>query len=334
MSKRHEKSACCRAKIWPINNKRRQCSNCQRTWSVWSKRRGPKPRRPAVRLLERYVSHGIGSLLRAAKDRQLSPQALQARVRVAREHQQAKLTWAGPSTEPVVVVADALVEQFAGGTKLTAYLVLVRPLDSFQAVIMPPVVLPGTETADGWQTAFERLPPTVLTSTEALVCDGAIGLVRLAHLHGWVLQRCHFHLLHSLNNYVRRGHLSRSGPLAEEIHELVRVVLLSLDDEKVDRARAQLEDCARITHSRGVREVLSGFTKHWRDYRAYIYYDQLNLPQTSNSAESCIALVRELQNRAHGFRTQESFLAWLEFVLKNQQTITCNESNDLQNYVV
>lgn len=334
MSKRHEKSACCRARIWRISNKRRQCSNCQRTWSVWPKRRGPKPRRPAVRLLKRYISHSIGSLLRQAEDRQLSPQALQARIRAAREHQQAKLAWARPPTEPVVAVADALVEQFADGTKLTVYLLLIRPLDSFQAVIMPPVVLPGTETADGWQVVFERLPPAVLTSIKALVCDGAIGLVRLARLHGWVLQRCHFHLLHSLNNYVRRGRLSRSGPLAELIHELVQVVLLSLDDEKVDRARAQLEYCAKITRSRGVREVLSGFTKHWRDYRAYIYYDRLNLPRTSNSAESCIALVRGLQNRAHGFRTPESFLAWLEFVLKNQQTITCNVGNNLQNYIV
>lgn len=329
-----QKSACCQAKVWPINNKRRQCSSCQRTWSVWPKQRGPKPRRPTVKLLERYGSHRIGSLLRQAEDRQLSPQALQARVRIARNYQQTKLAWASPPTGPVVAVADALVEQFSDGSKLTVYLVLVRPLDSFAAVIMPPVVLPGPETANGWQTAFEQLPPVVLTSTVALVCDGAIGLVRLAQLHGWVLQRCHFHLLHSLNNYVRRGQLSRSGPLADEIHELVRVVLLSLDDEKVDRARAQLEYCVKITHSRGVREVLSGFIKHWRDYRAYIYYDQLNLPRTSNSAESCIALVRDLQARAHGFRTPGSFLAWLEYVLKNQQTIACNMGDNLQNYVV
>lgn len=331
MGKSHQKSACCQGKIWHVNKRRRRCSVCKHSWTAWPKRRGPKPQRPSHKLLERYASHTSGSLSRQAAESSLSPQALQAKARIARDATRGKLGYPPLPTGPVLVVADALLERLSNGDQLVVYLVLVRPLDSNRAVIVPPVIRYGHEDMAGWSQALDTLPLAVRAQVKAVVCDGQTSLVSLVRRNGWVLQRCHFHLLQGLNNYVKTGRLSRSGLLAEEIHELVRVVLHSPDDQKVERAVTQLSYCAKLARSRGTRKVLSGFVKHWRDYRAYLYYDELNLPRTSGSAESCLSRIRELQYRAHGWRTEEAFLAWLDYVLKRQQYITCNRSDYIQN---
>lgn len=328
-----QKSACCQAKVRRYGSRRRQCAQCRTTWRVWPRKRGRPTRRPFINLLGRYLNHGCGSLGSVASAQGRPRASLQYRLTQARQHFNRRTGWREPPDEPLILVADGLQQTFADGQVLTVYLVLVRAVDGGRAVILPPVALAGRETADGWQMVFAGLDDELLGRVRALVCDGAIGLVSLAQAHGWVLQRCHFHLWHSLNNYLRQGRLSRSQPLAGKVHQLVRTVLGSADDQRAWGAVCRLQALLPELRSSGARQILSGFTKHWLDYRSYIYHDKLNLPITSNSAESCIALVRGLQQRAHGWASPGAFLAWTETILKHRQTISCQVSEDQPNYL-
>jgi len=259
---------------------------------------------------------------------------LQALIRTARNHQNSHINWAEPPEGPVIVIPDAAMEDFKDGNQITIYLILIRSISSNTAVIMPPVILYGRETSDGWDCAFSRLPRDLHSRIVALVCDGHVGIVRQAKINHWVLQRCHFHIIQGINNYLKPGRLSRSNELTPIIHDLIKTVLCCIDDEKAQRAIWLLEIYAKCVKSKGARQVLSGFTKHWLDYRAYLYNNEMRLPCTSNSAESCFSLIRTVQGRANGFRTEKSFLAWLEFMLKRQQTMTCRQVDYLHKYVV
>jgi len=325
MKQMQEKSPCCWGQVWRFGERRRQCSVCRKTWRAWSNKRGRKARRSNdAPLLKRYLS-GQLSISGHAKRRDTPARGgIETRLRKARNDFIAVTSWPPTPPEPSILITDAFQQTINSVTR-TGYLGFMRPLAGTKAVILPPYYQNGLETSDGWAAAFASYE-TLLDEVEALVCDGAIGLVRQAQARGWVLQRCHFHLLHSLNNYVRRGRLSRNQR-ADEIHELVRIVLQSPSDDRAYGAVCRLQLILPELLSRGAREVISGFIKHWLDYRAYIYYDQLNLPRTSNSAEQAICMVRRLQQTARGWSSHAAFADWAEAVLKHQQTITCLPSN-------
>lgn len=328
MKQMQEKSPCCREQIWRFGQRRRQCSQCHKTWRVWTKKPGRKRRRSNdSKLLSNYVRGKVSIAGHAMRRDTPSLAAVEARLRVARDTFNTKIVWADPPLGSCILIADAFVVTINRET-ITGYLGLLRPLDDTQAVILPPYYRLGTETSDGWAEAFDNFGDRQLERVEALVCDGAVGLVRQAHRRHWVLQRCHFHLLHKLNSYMKLGSLSRGGPEAEEIHALVRVVLDSYDDQRVERAIVQLKKLTKLVHSAGARTTLSGFTKHWLDYRSYIYYATLNLPRTSNCAEQTIGHIRRLQHSARGWSSHQAFQAWAETSLKQRQTTTCLPSEN------
>src|SRR3989344_446665 len=325
-----QKSACCRAPVWRHGQKRRQCQACKRTLSVWPAKRGKRAKRPAHNLLKRYLANKIGSLAAHAEETKLSAQHVQKKVRAARDTQQPSLLWASLPTGPFILVADGLQQTF-GQITFTVYLQLLRPIDDSQATILPPFMLPGKESIGGWYKTYARIPKTSSDQIRAIVCDGSAGLLDLANDRGLILQRCHFHFKQSLCNYLRPGRLSRNPALAREIHGLVDVILQNSDDEQALSASERLKvDYIPYLANSKLQTVLRGFCKHWQDYRSYLYYPDLHLPRTSNSAESCVRTIRDLQQRARGWRTPETFLAWVEVVLKSKQTIVCNESKNPQ----
>src|SRR5438132_9297316 len=54
----HAKSRCCRAKIYHFGSRRRQCSQCKRTWRIRKKQRGRKPRRARPGTLKAVLLDG------------------------------------------------------------------------------------------------------------------------------------------------------------------------------------------------------------------------------------------------------------------------------------
>lgn len=319
MNKLHEKSLCCNASIRLFGERRRQCSVCQKTWRVWKKNRGRKKNRLAFDLLFQYFE-------RKSKNTRLQKRILSARLRLILQKFNVETSWPKIPDGQLIVVADGLIEHFEN-KKYAVYFILIRSIYDSKAYIFPPYMRAEGEVVLGWKEAFAKLPDEVLNRICALVCDGHTGLVYLAKAHGWGLQRCHFHLIYNI------GHLSSFGPLNQtnsrglRIKNLVQVVLSHKNPEAISLALRALQKIKDGITSRAFKTVISGFLKHYEDYRTYLNYPQYFLPTTSNSAEFLNSQIRDLQYRARGFRTPKSFFAWIIGFCKYRKFVTCRSKN-------
>jgi hypothetical protein len=243
----------------------------------------------------------------------------------ARDAYIAHTPWLSIPEGKLILLCDALLQTFEG-VIWTMYVFFVRPLHGDQAVILPPFFRQGRETSrGGWTSAFATIPADVKKRICALVCDGAHGARREAWKADWVLQRCHFHLLISIANYVRPGPLSRHKNLASEIYPRVRVLLYERDREVVERSLHELEIVVLpLIRTRKLRMILFGFLKNYEEYRAYLLYPAYALPTTTSSAESFFSRVRRLLFWTRGFRTPDAFCKWFEAFCKKEKTITYN----------
>lgn len=314
MNKIHEKSPCCGAKIYRFGQRRRQCSGCRKTWRVWQRKRGRNERRIKTETLLRYFR---GDMFKTSLHRYARAARLRKILRVFNE----KTPWHPVPDGPLIAIADGLIEYFDGKIH-TLYLILLRSVSGTQAVILPPYLKVGTESDTGWEEAFLRLPEEAHEQIIALVCDGRTGLIGVARSFGWIVQRCHFHLLARIQHCMSFGSRGKNIKLALRLRKLVQRVLYRKDHEIVD-ALNQLAVIKPTITSPAFRSVISGFIKNYRDYRQYLEFPLYHLPTTSNSAEHLVGLIRDLQYRARGFRTPTSFIAWATGLCKNKKTITC-----------
>ena len=318
MNKIHEKSPCCGAVIHHFGQRRRQCSNCQKTWRVWQRKRGRTKRRIHTEILLRYFQR---YLPQTSIDRHTRAARLRKILRVFNE----KTSWHPIPNGPLIAIVDGLIEYF-NGKKYTLYLILLRSVAGNQAVILPPYLKIGTESGFGWNEALIQLPKEVHERIIALVCDGHTGLIEVAKSFGWIVQRCHFHLLARIEHCMSFGPRGKNIKLAIRLRKLAQCVLYRNHHEALD-ALNQLAVIKPTIVSPAFRTVISGLLKHYRDYRRYLEFSRYCLPTTSNSAEHLIGLIRDLQYRARGFRTPKSFMAWATGFCKYKKTITCRPKN-------
>lgn len=310
----HEKSSCCQGQIRRFGGRRRQCIVCHRTWSVWQKKRGVKPKRIATQLLVKYLSNRCCPLRKPY---------LRTRTRKALEVFIQKEKWAEIPSGQLIAIADAMVQRI-NRKVFTVYFILLKDSLSDKAIITPPVLLTGTEGGSGWMEAFNSLSGNSQSRIVSLVCDGRTALVYLAQKRGWFIQRCHFHLRARISNYSSSFYLSRHPEIGQKVNGLVTVVLTNKNLKEVDGALDKLENYQISLFSVGLRKVISGFLKNYTDYRTYLNYPELNLPATTNSIESLIGTVREVQHRARGFSSITSLEKWIIGVLKYRKYQTCN----------
>lgn len=320
MNKKHGKSSCCGALIIRYGGKRRQCTTCERTWTIRPKHRGRKPKRKKSEPVRKYLLHERVPLAREkGKD---SVSARSYRLRNERDAFNNRKSWAQVPPGPLIAVADAIMRRVEGSLH-TWFFVFVRPAAVEDAIILPPLHLRGTETTNGWQPAFAAIPDTVLSRIVALVSDGHRSLMNEALWRGWLVQRCHFHLLKALQARRSRWSSGRHRDEGIEIHTLVKQVLTQETDEGLTKILSRLEEIAWTTPSKKLKIILRGFVTNSEEYRTYRVYPELNLPTTNNTAESLNALIQSLSGRARGFRTVASFNAWVTALCKERQTIKC-----------
>jgi len=228
-----------------------------------------------------------------------------------------------PLHEPLIAIADAMIITIDHYT-VAFYFILVRPVTSNQAVILPPYRKLGSESWQGWQEAFALLAPDIKSSIRALVSDGHTGLLSVARHYQWIIQRCNFHIIAKIQGRRSRWGRSRHQEVGTELYQLLRIVLMSGDEHAIQNALQELRTIGLTTGSTQLKTYLSGFIKHYQEYRSYLTYPELWLPRTSNAAEALIGSIRKLCNRAHGFRTIHSLTIWIHALLKHKQTATCN----------
>lgn len=319
MNKLHEKSPCCNASVRLFGDRRRQCSVCQKTWRVWKKNRGRKKNRLALDPLFQYFEG-------KQRNTRVQKKTFSARLRLVLQKFNAEIPWPKIPDGQLIVVADGLIEYFEN-KKYAVYFILIRSIYDSKAYIFPPYMRAEGEVVLGWKEAFAKLPNEVLGRICALVCDGHGGLVYLAKAYGWRLQRCHFHLLHNIAHCASFGHLNQTDNMGLRIKNLVQVVLSHKDPDAISLAIEALQKIKDGITSSGFRTVISGFLKHYEDYRTYLNYPQYFLPTTSNSAEFLNSQIRDLQYRARGFRTQKSFFSWIIGFCKYRKFVTCRSKN-------
>jgi len=324
MKKLHEKSPCCRGQIRRFGKRRRQCIICKKTWRVWQKKRGRKKSRVSMDFFIRYLEHQMPSLLGLAKRYSLSEAVLKYRLRKSRQRFIQKTPWPSlPQGQSLIAVADAMVRYTKNGWH-TFYFVLLRPAKGDCAVIVKPYIKKGAETYSGWSEALERLPKKAKSSIFVLVCDGHGGLVNCARKYGWLVQRCHFHLIARLQSRRSKWKTGRHQEEGKRIYRLVNKVLTIKKEKAILKALVELEEIGWLSSSPEIARTLSGFIRNYKDYRTYLEHPELNLPRTSNTAESFIGCIQKLCQRARGFASLESLEAWIEALIKYKKFIKCN----------
>lgn len=324
MTKLHAKSPCCRGEIYRFGNRRRQCALCKKTWRIRQKKKGRKKKREGNTLLIRYLQHEIPSLCSLAKLKGVSEDRLGTRLAKSRDNFLAHTLWPTfPEKGPLIIVADAMV-RYIERVWYTFYFVVIRkPEDGF-AMIAKPVIRKGIETQPGWYEALDRLPDTVKPRIVTMVCDGHRGLVNYAKKEKWLLQRCHFHLVARIQSRRSKRRWSRHRKEGQHIYDLVHHILTTTDEKTIMPCLLELEEISWLTKSSDLKTTLSGFVEYYKDYRTYLYHPELNLPRTSNSAESLIGMIKNFCYRARGFRSINSLEKWIAAVIKNKKKIKCS----------
>lgn len=322
----HPKSPCCRASVQRFGKRRRRCGACHHTWRIRQKKRGRKRIRVSPDLAYKFLNHEISSLRCLARQRKVGREYLRRRLERSLDHYLAT-THVSYSlikgSKPLVMIADAMW-YWARDEKWTVYMILLKPLHCNTAVIMPALIYPGHECYDGWKIALESIEECRLKRVIALVSDGVNTLLQHATQYGWITQRCHFHLISSLQNYATTGTRSRNREFAITLMDTVKELITTHDEQRVAEIIESLTKLLLKLRSRGLRRVVSGLLKDLPQFRAYLTYPELNLPTTSNAAESSIQMIRNLLYRSRGFNTISSLQKWIRALFIAKPTIKCN----------
>ena len=203
------------------------------------------------------------------------------------------------------------------------YVMAVKPASSSKAYYLDPVLLSGKESYDRWRQALATLPQRIKKQVLTFVSDGFRGSKLIAKEHGWIHQRCHFHLLMALiRRHGRRSYRTRGTPIREKLLGVVRILLTTTDDRfllhQVIKAKRLIRHplCPPWIRIQTVE-----FLRTLNDFRAYLIYPELNLPTTTNSIESSGKLIRKATGTA---RTPRSVLLRATVFLRLKKLITCN----------
>jgi hypothetical protein len=221
-----------------------------------------------------------------------------------------------------VLLADGLWLAFKGRTSVL-YTMALKPISSHQAFLLDPTVAPGSEQGRRWVAVINALPDVVLRSIKALVSDGFRGSQRIAVSHGWVHQRCNFHLIAALQVRLGRQKRAIGGHLAREsLYGCIRAALVAQDAAELAalcsmiRYWAEQPECPRR-----LRPIAREFLHHRDAFRAYLLHPTLRLPRTVGAIDS---LHRSFRRVVYGVHNPGAALQRVTAFIRLHPIITCN----------
>lgn len=317
----HTKSSCCNARVVRHGARRRRCTTCRKSWSVRKAKRGRK----------RIRTHGHEDALAFPSNETLRHRAQRTgvgRERIRRRHARqlekflARTQPPEVPTGPCIALVDA--KRFKIGKKwYHLYVVLIRPVASQTAYLMDPVLLPGYETARAWERILA--PYAAKTDIVALVGDGLTSMEKLAIRYGWVYQRCHAHLIRSLQ--ALRGSKWRTVTYKEErerMYQTIRTLLTTEDECEVERCvRAIAWDARGDASPTWFGRRARGFLDTLAQFRAYRRHPELLLPTTTNSVECVMNWIDDLYGQTRGFNSPTQLERWAIALLRHKKTVRC-----------
>jgi hypothetical protein len=226
----------------------------------------------------------------------------------------------------LILLVDALWFRFKK-ERWAMYLRALRPINGDRATFLDPVLLPGRENHEDWSQIVDAMPAGAKNRIVAMVSDGFRGSSRVAKSHQWILQRCHFHLFSQLQ--VNRGRWKKlpNLKLREQICETMRKILATKTHlpKYLDELFQLLNrrDCPRRLHAIGIELI-----RHHHEFRAYLTFPKLNLPNTTNSVESMNKIIR---SGCRHLRTPESLILRSACLIRIRKTIACKPKIFQQN---
>lgn len=319
MTIKHEKSACCGAVVRRRGGKRRSCASCGRTWRTHPAKRGRKARRAGNAAVRAVFSLGL-KVRHTAERSRVTVRCAYARFGkgLAAFASAARAVRLGPG--PLIVIVDARWGGF-GGSRWTLHFVAVRRVSSDEATVLDPVLLPGKECADGWRAVLASLPDVLRKRAVALVSDGLCGIGRVARENGWVLQRCHFHLVAKLEKRRSRRRATPGREVREEVCVTVRRALSSPVGEALDRDLGRLSElAAHASCPRAMRMAVREFLRRVPEYGTFLSRPELRLPNTTCTMESVNAFT---ESRGRTLRTPESWWRWAVAAVRSRPMFMC-----------
>jgi hypothetical protein len=223
---------------------------------------------------------------------------------------------------PYALLGDGLYFKFKR-MDWVMYIMAVKPVKAHRAFFLDPVLLQGKECYERWRTVVATIPQETKRRIKAFVSDGFRGSKLIAKEHGWIHQRCHFHLLMALiRRHGRRSYLVKGAGIRERLLGVVRILLTTPDSTTLKRQT--LKARRLISHPLcppWIRIQTVEFFRTLDDFRAYLMHPELNLPTTNNSIESSGKIIRKATGTA---RTPQSVLLRAMTFLRLRKSITCN----------
>ena len=320
----HAKSPCCRARVNRFGSRRRQCVACKKTWRIRSKKRGRKPIRVHPKI-EKMAFASSESLRHKAQ------RLKKGRELVRRRHSQGmdtlikKLPFSEVPPGSLIAIVDGWI-QFFDETPYTLHLILLRSTHSTRAILTQPIILAGHEDIHGWKKAFSLLDPAIFNRICAVVSDGVSGLNVYAREHNWISQRCHIHLIRTLYPLLgKRNSTAKHKKLRARMYQCILEILKIPDHKRAKQLVSQLSKMAYCPYCpKWFAFRTRGFLKQYQDFRSYLNHPELNLPKTTNSAESVFRLLSDTLRQTRGFRTPQAMEKWITLQFKIIKSIKCN----------
>lgn len=321
MATQHANSPCCRGRINHFGKRRRQCGSCKRTWRIRVKQRGRRKKRVTPGLVVRtLIKRQL--LIHQKRYGHISPSGWSRRFTKALLTTERGTNQRRLPAGPYALLGDGLYFKFKR-MDWVMYALAVKPVKAQRAYFLDPVLLPGKEGYERWRKAIATIPEHIRKSVLAFVSDGFRGSKLVAREHGWIHQRCHFHLLMALiRRHGRRSYQLKSSRIRKKMLTTVSRLLTARDYKVLDRARGRAQGL--LTHPLcppWIRIQTVEFLRILADFRAYLNYPKLNLPTTTNAIESTGKLIRKATSTA---RTPESVLLRAKIFLRLRKSITCH----------
>ncbi len=324
MHKVQTKSVCCQSKIYSFGDRRRQCSHCKKTWRPRPKKRGRKMIRVTTDIVRDVLLRGE-TLSQRSKRGKLSERQYLLRYNRALETSQAKEWFPDIPDGELILIVDGLWTM-SNRKRYVVYLMALRLVNQSQAILVPPVILRGSEIRRKWELAIGTIPLPIRQRIIALVCDGISGLPNIATSNNWVVQRCNFHFIKTMERFRGKKNSNvQHKELRESIYQTIRDAMIVPFGKEYDDAIRHLEKCIfDETCPKWVRHHGNEFLRHREAFRMYLKYPEYNLPFTTSSMENLCGSIRDLLRRSRGFKSEKSLSKWVSEFIKLKKTITCN----------
>jgi hypothetical protein len=314
----HEKSPCCRATIQRFGKRRRRCSSCGKTWSVWHRQRGPNRRRTNFNHFLKVFAEGyrVKNLTRA--DEKYST----VKKRFSRQLKRAVSTTVCNKIngDKLILLIDAQWHYFKKEL-WTLYLLAIKSIENNTVDIMDPILMFGKENSTNWKKIINCLPDDVKKRIVAMVSDGIRGINHIAESNNWILQRCHFHLLSMLQK-MRGKRLSTPGRLVrEEIFNSVKLLLTETSARRINLLRRRLQVLVKEEGCpKRMKYTVNGFLRDLAEFRSYLVKPELNLPTTINVIESVNSITR---GKTSKINSPGSWLEWTTMAIRIHSKFNC-----------